>query len=86
MADDISLVRLAVFWMPRIVDQLGFGALLLILAGGCCYTVGAFIFMTKRPRLLPRSFSYHELFHVLVVAASIFHFVAILLYAIPATV
>lgn len=82
----LSMGWVAVFWMPRIVDRLGIGAVALILAGGFCYTLGAVIFMTKRPRLLPRSFSYHELFHVLVVAASIFHFAAILVYAIPATV
>lgn len=82
----LSMGWVAVFWMPRIIDRLGIGAVILILAGGFCYTLGAVIFMTKRPRLLPRSFSYHELFHVLVVAASIFHFLAILVYAIPATV
>ena len=81
----LSMGWVAVFWMPRIVDRLGFGAVALILAGGLLYTVGAVFFMTKRPRLLPRHFSYHELFHVLVVAASVFHFMAILIYAIPAT-
>ena len=81
----LSMGWVAVFWMPRIVDTLGFGAVALILTGGLFYTVGAVIFMTKRPRLLPRHFSYHELFHVMVVAASVFHFMAILIYAIPAT-
>jgi hemolysin III len=82
----LAMGWVAIFWMPDILERLGFGALALILAGGFCYTVGAIIFMTKRPRLLPRTFSYHELFHVLVVAASIFHFAAIVAYAIPATV
>ena len=71
-------------WMPRIIDTLGVGAVVLILLGGLFYTVGAVIFMTKRPRLLPRSFSYHELFHVFVVTTSAFHFSAIFVYAIPA--
>jgi hemolysin III len=44
------------------------------------------IFLSKRPRLFPRIFSYHELFHVLVVTASALHFVAVLLYAVPASV
>lgn len=76
---------IALIWMPRVVEELGVGALALILAGGLCYTVGAVIFVTKRPRLLPRTFSYHELFHTLVVTASVFHFLAIFLYAVPAT-
>jgi hemolysin III len=42
------------------------------------------IYAARRPRLFPRIFSHHELFHVLVIAGSSFHFFAILLYAIPA--
>jgi hemolysin III len=76
----------AVFWMPEFYRQLGAGAVILLALGGLCYTVGVVIFLSKRPRLFPRIFSYHELFHVLVVTASALHFVAILLYAIPASV
>lgn len=82
----LSMGWLAIAWVPRIVDELGWGAVVLILLGGLCYTVGAVIFLTKWPKLLPKSFSYHELFHVLVVTASALHFMAIWLYAIPATV
>ncbi len=76
---------IALAWVPGIVDELGLGALVLILLGGLLYTVGAVIFLTKWPKLLPRSFSYHELFHVFVITASVLHFMAIWLYAIPAT-
>ena len=80
----LSMGWIAIAWVPRIVDELGLGALVLILLGGLCYTVGAVIFLTKWPKLLPRSFSYHELFHVLVVTASVLHFMAVWIYAIPA--
>ncbi|CAN5857248.1 hemolysin III family protein [soil metagenome] len=76
----------AVFWMPEFYRQLGAGAVILLALGGLCYTVGVVVFLSKRPRMFPRIFSYHELFHVLVVTASALHFVAILLYAIPGTV
>jgi hemolysin III len=75
----------ALIWMPWVWIELGPGAIALIVLGGICYTVGTVIFTSKRPRLFPRTFSYHELFHVLVIAGSSFHFFAILLYAIPAT-
>jgi hemolysin III len=75
----------ALIWMPWVWIELGPGAIALIVLGGLCYTVGTLIFTSKRPRLFPRTFSYHELFHVLVIAGSSFHFFAILLYAIPAT-
>ena len=70
----LAMGWVAVFWMPRIIDILGIGAVVLIFLGGLFYTAGAIIFVTKRPRLLPRSFSYHELFHLFVVTASGFHF------------
>jgi hemolysin III len=76
----------AVFWMPEFYRQLGAGAVILLALGGLCYTVGVVVFLSKRPKLLPRIFSYHELFHVLVVTASALHFVAIVVYAIPGTV
>ncbi|MGB7861008.1 MAG: hemolysin III family protein [Acidimicrobiia bacterium] len=77
---------LAVAFVPQIYGNLGLGATVLIFLGGLCYSVGVIIFVTKRPQLFPRTFSYHELFHVLVIAGSTFHFIAILAYAIPATV
>jgi hemolysin III len=75
----------AVFWMPEFYRQLGPGAVILLALGGLCYTVGVIVFLSKRPRMFPRIFSYHELFHVLVVTASVLHFVAIVAYAIPGT-
>ena len=76
----------ALAWLPQIHATLGTEAIVLIGLGGVCYTVGAVIFLTKRPRLLPRTFSYHELFHLLVVLASAFHFVAVFGYAVPVAV
>lgn len=76
----------ALILMPWVLSRLGMGAVVLIALGGICYTSGVVIFMSKRPKLFPKTFSYHELFHVLVIAGSTFHFLAVLWYAIPATV
>jgi hemolysin III len=73
-----------ILWLPQIWSSLGSGAIAFIAIGGAFYTVGTVIFMTKRPKLFPRAFSYHELFHVFVVLASVFHFLAIAWYAVPA--
>lgn len=73
-----------ILWLPQIWSSLGTGAIVFIAVGGLFYTAGTVIFMTKRPKLFPRIFSYHELFHVLVVLASIFHFLAVAVYAVPA--
>jgi hemolysin III len=73
-----------ILWIPQIWSSLGAGAILFIAVGGLFYTLGSVIFMTKRPRLFPTMFSYHELFHLFVVVASVFHFLAVALYAVPA--
>lgn len=73
-----------ILWLPQIWSSLGPGAIVFIAIGGLFYTVGSVFFLTKRPKLFPRSFSYHELFHVFVVVASVFHFLAVALYAVPA--
>ncbi|MGD2103102.1 MAG: hemolysin III family protein [Acidimicrobiia bacterium] len=75
-----------IFWIPQIWTSLGTGAIIFIAIGGLFYTAGTIVFMTKRPRLFPRSFSYHELFHVFVILASGFHFAAVAGYAVPALV
>ena len=72
-----------ILWLPQIWSSLGPGAIVYIAIGGLFYTAGTVIFMTKRPKLFPRTFSYHELFHVFVVLASIFHFLAVALYVVP---
>ena len=45
----------------------------LLLAGGLLYTVGAVVVGLRRPRLSPRLFGYHELWHALVIAAMAVH-------------
>jgi len=65
---------LAVFIIWPLSQRLPWTALLLIGLGGVLYTVGMVFLVTQRPRLWPRVFSYHEAFHVLVVAAAAMHF------------
>ena len=58
-------------------------AMILLIAGGLLYTIGMILFVTHRPRLWPRVFSYHEVFHVCVVAASALHYTALLTFVTP---
>jgi hemolysin III len=39
--------------------------------------------VTNRPRLWPRVFSYHEVFHVMVVSATSLHYLVIWRYVVP---
>jgi hemolysin III len=50
----------------------------LLIAGGTLYSIGAIVYALRRPDPLPRWFGYHEVFHVLVIAACACHYVVIL--------
>ena len=43
----------------------------LLVASGVIYSLGAVVYALKRPDPLPRVFGYHEVFHLLVVIASV---------------
>jgi len=49
----------------------------LTVAGSIAYLVGMVMMIRHWPPLLPRIFSYHEVFHVIVIAAAIAHFLAV---------
>ncbi len=67
----------AMFWFPTFLETHGWWGAWPVIAGGLAYTVGVVFYATQRPRLFPRVFAAHELFHVLVVAASALHWVAV---------
>jgi hemolysin III len=71
---------LALLLLWPLADRLPPPALFLIILGGVLYTAGMVVMVTGRPRLWPQVFSSHEVFHVLVVAASSVHFLAIARY------
>jgi hemolysin III len=63
----LGWVGIAVF--PQLLHRGGITPTMLILAGGALYTLGAIVYVRRRPDPLPALFGYHEVFHVLVVAA-----------------
>jgi hemolysin III len=69
---------------PAIVVEAGIAAGALIAMGGALYVTGAIIYAAQRPDPSPTVFGYHEIFHVLVIAAAAAHFAAIALFALPA--
>ena len=57
--------------------------LLLVFAGGLLYSAGAIVYARRRPNPYPRIFGYHELFHVLTIAAAACQYAAIAFYVLP---
>jgi len=58
-------------------------AIALVVATGLLYSAGAVIYARRRPNPYPRVFGYHELFHVLTVAAAACEYVAVAFYVLP---
>ena len=63
--------------VPALKARLGLGVVLLLLAGGIVYSLGALVYAAKRPDPFPRVFGYHEIFHAMVIAAAVCHFAAV---------
>lgn len=61
-------------YLPEINHALGLMSVGLLLAGGVTYTLGAIVYALKKPNPFPTYFGYHEIFHLLVIVAAIFHF------------
>jgi hemolysin III len=84
-----AAVYLATGWvaivaMPELVDRIGWLGVGLIALGGALYTAGAVIYARRRPDPHPAVFGYHEIFHLLVIAAAATHYAAVAIYALPA--
>ncbi|CAN5347866.1 MAG: PAQR family membrane homeostasis protein TrhA [Acidimicrobiia bacterium] len=72
-----TLGWIGLIMLPSVAETAGWSAVALLVGGGVLYTGGMVMLVTRRPRLWPRVFSYHEAFHVLVVAASALHFATV---------
>lgn len=67
----------AVGWMPQFWANGGPAVVLLVLAGGLIYSLGALAYGTKRPTFSQKWFGFHEVFHSATVLAAICHLIAI---------
>jgi len=80
----VVLGWIAVAAVPQLGASIGLLALTLVGLGGVLYTLGAVIYATKRPDPAPAVFGYHEVFHVLVIAAAALQYAVIAFWITPA--
>ncbi len=62
-----------------VFKQMSSQCLTYIVLGGLSYSIGAIIYMMKKPNL-SKTFGFHELFHIFVMIGTFFHFLAIAFY------
>jgi hemolysin III len=79
----VALGWIAVLVFPQIVGRIGVSGALLLFAGGLAYTIGAIVYVRRRPDPAPATFGYHELFHALVVVAVACQYATVAFFVLP---
>jgi hemolysin III len=77
-----AVAYLVVGWIgapaiPQLIHADGIASTVLLAVGGGLYSLGALAYATKRPNPFPLTMGFHEIFHLLVVAAAASQFVAV---------
>ena len=79
----VALGWVAVIALPELAEGAGVAPLVLFAVGGVLYLVGAAVYTTQRPDLWPHTYGFHEVFHTLVIAAALVHFIAMAGWVVP---
>ena len=77
----LGWVALAAF--PQLYEALGVTATGMVAAGGVLYTLGAIVYAARRPDPAPAVFGYHEVFHLLVIAAAALQYAVVAFWVLP---
>ena len=82
-----AVIALTLGWVAVVAFgqllKIGTAGVLFLVAGVLLYTAGAIVYARKRPDPVPHVFGYHELFHVLTVAAAGCQYAAIAFWVLP---
>jgi hemolysin III len=73
----LALGYVAICFAGKLLNGAGLAAVLLLVAGGVLYNIGAVFYGFSWPNPWPRTFGYHEFFHAFTAAAAICHYVAV---------
>ena len=84
----VSLIYVLLGWVgvalfPHMLEELGITPTAMVAAGGVLYTVGAVVYAFQRPDPVPAVFGYHEVFHVLVIAAAAIQYAVVAFFVLP---
>ena len=71
----------SVVFVAKDFTALGQPCLMLVALGGICYSVGAVFYAVKKPNI-SAEWTFHELFHLLILAGAFFHYLAVYLYVL----
>ena len=73
----VSVGGVGVVAIPELFGAVGWPGSTLVIIGSALYVLGAVVYAVHWPNPFPATFGFHEIFHVLVVAAATAQFVAV---------
>jgi hemolysin III len=65
------------FTIKQILANMSIAQGVLMFSGGAAFTLGGIIYAIKKPKILPGIFSFHELFHIMVLIGGVLHYAMI---------
>jgi len=81
-------VYVAMGWLALLIPRemimsLPVGALVWLTLGGVIFTLGAVVYITKKPDFVPGVFGFHEVWHIFVIIGCLCHYIGVLMYIAP---
>jgi hemolysin III len=74
---------LSVLALPQMLANMPAGALAWLVAGGLFYTLGAVVYVLKKPDFYPGHFGFHEIWHIFVILGAFSHFIVVAVFVAP---
>lgn len=65
------------FTIKQVLANMSVSQTVLLFSGAAAFTLGGIIYAIKKPRLIPGVFSFHELFHIMVLIGGSLHYAMI---------
>ncbi len=73
----LSMGWSALIAVKQILASLSVAQGVLLFSGGVAFTLGGIIYAIKKPKMVPGIFSFHELFHIMVLIGGVLHYAMI---------
>jgi hemolysin III len=74
---------LSILAVREILNRMPAPALFWLALGGLAYTLGAVVYILKKPDFIPGVFGFHEVWHVFVILGCLAHFILIAVFIAP---
>ena len=76
---------MSILGIPEMAVAMPVSALIWLVIGGLFFTLGAVVYIRKKPDFYPRFFGFHELWHIFVILGCACHFIVIVTFIAPSS-